>query len=1061
MKIHRIQSGQVIVDLCSVVKELVENSVDAGATSIGKFRPHNPTRLDFLSDIPSATLDVRFKNQGLDSIEVQDNGSGVSPENYPSLALKHCTSKLTAYDDLSDLQTFGFRGEALSSLSALSQLSVVTCQAPNVPKGAKLKFSSSGALENKSLVSAKQGTTVVIENLFHNLPVRRRELERHIKREWAKVISILNQHACILTGVKFTVSQQPNKGKKIIMFSTKGNPTTRENIVNIFGAKTMAAMIPLDLILKMEPTSSLSSKHRKGASLGPFKIAVKGHVSRPAHGEGRQAPDRQMFFVNGRPCGLPQFAKIFNEVYRAFNASQSPFIFADIQLDTHLYDVNVSPDKRTILLHEQGRMLETMRESLNALFEAQDYSVPATQLATQKTPSSIGRSTAPQVMPDLAASSPSPSVTGSQTDKAPENATDARTGESEPDSTSASSGPNLPSVNSLTTNLISSWVQKKVTPERQGASNPTPSGPAGPKEGDNSSQKEPTAGPESSSMPVEADLEPSTAQIPELVSLEEDMTSGRVLDVHSRLDELGQNLRETGQDSRDEDTAPRLTSPSTLRCELPGFRTAGALYHSRKRAAPDVATVTIGDQTVTSLIGPYSKRRREDSSPTSTRAVGSAPQKSNSSATPSFGGRLSQLFSANSQAEDVSERRRDEEQELIEDSEVDENRGVEEDTYEGEKPDQSSLSSDDGSRDMAGMGAGERATDPAQVQALDTTPQNELAGERWRGDTKDGGNEEPAPETKPADARSDRRTLTTKIGRRKEPTLHCQQHISVELGSLDSKIFSWWEAIHAIKIRPDSSPSNDNVDGIKDAEEKLSLTISKGDFNKMRIVGQFNLGFIVAVRPAGESTAAESARQDELFIIDQHASDEKYNFERLQASTVVQSQRLVHPKTLDLTALEEEVVLNNLPALETNGFKVTVDESGDQPVGSRCQLLALPLSKETTFTLSDLEELISLLEESHATSKTTAVPRPSRVRKMFAMRACRSSIMVGNPLQQRHMEKLVRRMGELDKPWNCPHGRPTMRHLCSLGPWNRAGWEGDRRPAISGQRYSWAEYLKR
>ncbi len=88
---------------------------------------------------------------------------------------------------------------------------------------------------------------------------------------------------------------------------------------------------------------------------------MRGHVSRPAHGEGRQTPDRQMFYVNGRPCGLPQFAKVFNEVYRSYNASQSPFIFADVRLDTHLYDVNVSPDKRSILLHDQGRMLDNLR----------------------------------------------------------------------------------------------------------------------------------------------------------------------------------------------------------------------------------------------------------------------------------------------------------------------------------------------------------------------------------------------------------------------------------------------------------------------------------------------------------------------------------------------------------------------------------------------------------------------------------------------------------------------------------------------------------------------------
>lgn len=996
----------------------------------------------------------------MDSIEVQDNGSGVSPDNYSSLALKHYTSKLSAYDDLSDLQTFGFRGEALSSLSALSQLSVVTCQAPDVPKGTKLKFASSGALEEKSLVSAKQGTTVVIENLFHNLPVRRRELERHIKREWSKVISLLNQYACILTGVKFTVSQQPNKGKKIVMFCTKGNPTTRENVINIFGAKTMAAMIPLDLILEMDPTSSIASRHRKGASSDPFKIAVRGHVSRPAHGEGRQAPDRQMFFVNGRPCGLPQFAKVFNEVYRAFNASQSPFIFADIQLDTHLYDVNVSPDKRTILLHEQGRMLETMRESLNSLFEAQDYFVPASQLATQKTPSSIGRSDAPQATPGLTASGASPSVTGSQTNDAPKNAPDARTGDSGPGSTPASYGPKLRSADSLTTNLISSWVQKKFVSEPHGASSPSPSGSEDPDEGENSSYEEPMTDPEGSLLPVEANLETSTTQIPESVSPEEDATSRSVRGFHSRLGELGHSSNEAERDSDEEGTAPRIASPSTSYDDLPGFGTASSLFHSRKRAAPDVATVTIGDQTVTSLIGSSTKRRREDSSPTSTGAVSSTPQRSQPSAAPSFGGRLSQLFSAYSQAEDVSGRRRDEDQESIEVSEMDDDGNVEEETHEKENLDQSSVPSDDGSQGISGMGARERATGANRFLALDTDPEDESARVLPQGGAKEGASEEPSPMIKPADVRSDRPALTAKIGRRKEPTFHCEQHIRVELESLHSRISSWREAIDASKIRPDSSPSAENTDKIRDAEEKLSLTISKGDFNKMKIVGQFNLGFILAVRPAGEGTAAESTRQNELFIIDQHASDEKYNFERLQASTVVQSQRLVHSKTLNLTALEEEVVLNNLPALETNGFKVTVDESGKQPVGSRCQLLALPLSKETTFTLTDLEELISLLEENYATSEITAVPRPSRVRKMFAMRACRSSIMVGNPLQQRQMEKLVRHMGELDKPWNCPHGRPTMRHLCSLGAWDRAAWEGDCRPTIARRGYSWAGYLK-
>lgn len=218
-------------------------------------------------------------------------------------------------------------------------------------------------------------------------------------------------------------------------------------------------------------------------------------------------------------------------------------------------------------------------------------------------------------------------------------------------------------------------------------------------------------------------------------------------------------------------------------------------------------------------------------------------------------------------------------------------------------------------------------------------------------------------------------------------------------------------------------------------EERLSLKVSREDFSHMHIIGQFNLGFILVVR-----TSHAQSTSDELFIIDQHASDEKYNFERLQATTIVQNQRLVHPHPLDLTAVEEEIILENSSALVHNGFLVDMDLSGDSLVGQRCKLRALPMSREVTFDTSDLEELIVLLAESG--SSVSAVPRPSRVRKMFAMRACRSSIMIGKSLSVKHMERLVRQMGEIDKPWNCPHGRPTMRHVLGLGAWD--SWhEGD------------------
>lgn len=234
--VHQIQSGQVIIDLCSVVKELVENSLDAGATSI----------------------DVRFKNNGLDSIEVQDNGVGISSDNYGSIALKHYTSKLSSYDDLTSLQTFGFRGEALSSLCALSKFHIITAQAHEAPKGTRLDFEVSGKLKGTQIVASQKGATVAVEDLFRNLPVRRRELEKNIKREYGKVLGILQAYACICTQARVAVSNVMAKGKKVTIFATKSNQSTRDNIANVFGAKILSGIVTMDLKFEMQPTKTFS-----------------------------------------------------------------------------------------------------------------------------------------------------------------------------------------------------------------------------------------------------------------------------------------------------------------------------------------------------------------------------------------------------------------------------------------------------------------------------------------------------------------------------------------------------------------------------------------------------------------------------------------------------------------------------------------------------------------------------------------------------------------------------------------------------------------------------------
>lgn len=290
----------------------------------------------------------------------------------------------------------------------------------------------------------------------------------------------------------------------------------------------------------------------------------------------------------------------------------------------------------------------------------------------------------------------------------------------------------------------------------------------------------------------------------------------------------------------------------------------------------------------------------------------------------------------------------------------------------------------------------------------------------------------------------------------KDSTTQLLQSLTMSVNHIQQRLQTFEEGLQEQLARSTRAEQSRPVKE-EDPEQKLSLTVSKEDFSRMDIVGQFNLGFILASRSSTSPTT-----DDELFIIDQHACDEKYNFERLQASTTVQNQPLVRPKVLDLTAIEEEIIIENNGALLENGFVVEIDQNGNAPVGQRCKLLSLPMSREVTFDPSDLEELIALIGESPPSTsiippegslrKPTVrhIPRPSKVRKLFAMRACRSSVMIGRTLQKRQMEKLVRHMGELDKPWNCPHGRPTMRHVIGLGAWDE--WrEGDGLCASAGE----------
>lgn len=206
------------------------------------------------------------------------------------------------------------------------------------------------------------------------------------------------------------------------------------------------------------------------------------------------------------------------------------------------------------------------------------------------------------------------------------------------------------------------------------------------------------------------------------------------------------------------------------------------------------------------------------------------------------------------------------------------------------------------------------------------------------------------------------------------------------------------------------------------AEKELRRVIRHEDFCRMAIIGQFNKGFAI------------TKLDRDLFIIDQHASDEIYNFERLQKTEKLRPQRLAVPQALQLSSVERSLLVDNLATFTANGFELEFPEDGDgeEAAAAAVYLKGVPVSRNWTFGKADIEEMLFVMSADGSPASGFGLLRPSRVRSMFASRACRSSVMVGTALSRSDLRKYVNQMAATDLPWNCPHGRPTMRHLINL-----------------------------
>jgi len=736
----------------------------------------------------------------------------------------------------------------------------------------------------------------------------------------------------------------------------------------VFGPKAMVDVVDFDLELVKGQAKGDGDKDGKNNGNDAVQdvdgddedegekdtgISLTGYISSPNFGKGRSATDRQYFYINGRPCVLPKITRVINEVYHSFNTNQSPFLVANLILPTSSYDVNVSPDKRTIFLHNERMLVEEIRTKLTELFE--------------------------------------------------------------------------PSRNTFTVSEARQQIKKPDLFSRLKYSAESLDNGDGEQKGDGEEKEESTVS--LNSRPMRA-------------------THGRDTDVQtitlssrstSTISSAAQRLAQTSL----RDTIHPVNSPVRKRKaqeshsesdsesdqeQIPNIRPAETKNLSRRPVENDtVASAKRSDVTVVEIIGvqPPTASRRTD---------------------------LNVLEGY----DPLDDRLREDGEDVVSDSD-DEGQKA----FDSVRQQQQKLKSQQ------------------KVIVLDSEVQRE--GERdWIMVGFDIQEQRRKRALRIKALTESRRLQQEKATRRQERRQQWEQknELALDSSNVEAEEIESAESTdrrsERLKETHDrrsrnmklSDASFANLDDAK-AQKSLSRVISKGDFAKMKVLGQFNRAFIVARLdkyssfPSSSSTSTDEPQEkprksrrvsSDIFVIDQHASDEKYNFETLQAKTVFSTQRMFQPKKLYLTAQEEITVVNHMKMLNQNGFYLDYDPEAQ--VSHRLQLVTLPVSERVVFDLQDFEELVFLLSQQtsapddqdlddtdenghshkHArvTGATEKMVRCSKVRTLFASRACRRSVMIGHVLNHMQMKRIVRHMGEIDQPWNCPHGRPTMRHLLDL-----------------------------
>ena len=377
--IDKIAAGEVIERPSSVVKELVENALDAGAN----------------------VITVEIKDGGISFIRITDNGCGIEKDQIPLAFLRHSTSKIRSVEDLLTVSSLGFRGEALSSIAAVAQVELIT-----KPVGALMgvRYMIEGSKEKSAEeIGAPDGTTFLVRNIFYNTPARRKFLKA-AQTEGSYISDLMERMALShpYVAFKFIANNQTK-------LQTSGNGNIKEIIYHIYGRDITAALMEING--------------------GNEELSIRGFVGKPAVTRGNR--NFENYFINGRYIKSRLIAKSIEDAYKNFMMlHQYPFTVLYLEMDGQLLDVNVHPAKMELRFQNGEAVYDCLRKTLEQALYHRDLipKVPVTEekpaakpVVLQHAPEPFEKNRMPKRPEPVTPSVPAARPATPQTEVAPQN----------------------------------------------------------------------------------------------------------------------------------------------------------------------------------------------------------------------------------------------------------------------------------------------------------------------------------------------------------------------------------------------------------------------------------------------------------------------------------------------------------------------------------------------------------------------------------------------------------------------------------------------------------------